>query len=205
MINLNRNVKDNDTVMSNQLFSPPFHAYCRKSRSFLFMLLLVTIFFSGGQTVVAAEEAIKPPSGEDMTEKTLNRDEILKQLFGGQDLFFYHRENRPDPFLPFIREKVLQQKTGEEVVEEELTGLRKFEPGQLTLVAIVFKGKIPMAMVQDPVGLGYILGEGTKIGRYGTVEEITPSAVIVQQTTRTWDQEKLFKRVEMVLPKEGEK
>jgi len=170
------------------------------------MLLLLTLFFSGRQTAVAAEEAIKPPSGEDTTEKTLNRDEILKQIFGGQDLFFYHRENRPDPFLPFIREKVLQQKMGsEEVVEEELTGLRKFEPGQLTLVAIVFKGKIPMAMVQDPVGLGYILEEGTKIGRYGIVEEITPSAVIVQQTTRTWDQEKLFKRVEMVLPKEGEK
>ena len=64
----------------------------------------------------------------------------------------------------------------------------------------------PVAMVQDPVGKGYIIRPGTLIGRYGVVEKITGGRVIVKQrTASTWTREKLFKRVEMVLPKEGER
>ena len=170
-------------------------------------LLLVSCLLLSPATAAAADTQTSPEVDAEQ-EKVPDRNEILRQIFGAQDLYFYHRENRPDPFLPFIQEKVIQQNAQgggvEEIPQEELTGLRKFEPGQLSLVAIVFRGNSPIAMVQDPVGQGYIVKEGMKIGRYGLVEEITPNAVVIQQTTRTWDQEKLFKRVEMVLRKEGE-
>ena len=178
----------------------------KRNRACLGLLLLSILLFSPPPSIGAVEKT--PASGAEQ-ENTLDPNEILRQLFGGQDLYFYRRENRPDPFMPFIREKVIQQNVQpgnvvEEIPQEELKGLQKFEPGQLSLVAIVFKGNKPLAMVQDPVGQGYIVKEGMNIGRYGIVEEITPNAVVIQQTTRTWDQEKLFKRVEMVLRKEGE-
>ena len=43
------------------------------------------------------------------------------------DSFVYKRERRTDPFVPFVRERVVATKTP----VEELTGMRKFEPGQL--------------------------------------------------------------------------
>jgi len=153
--------------------------------------------------VTVAEEAVEAP-----TELQVDRQEILRQIFGEEELFLYRTDRRRDPFMPFLKEKTVEQelRTEEEIPAEELTGLRRFEPGQLTLVAIVLGTDGPLAMVQDPVGKGYIVREGTPIGRYGVVEKITTGRVIVKQrTASTWTREKLFKRVEMVLPKEGEK
>ena len=62
-----------------------------------------------------------------------------------------------------------------------------------------------VAMAQDSSGKGYLLKEGMKIGRTGIIEKITGNTVIIKQTTTTWDQKKLYSRVEMVLRKEGEK
>ena len=73
------------------------------------------------------------------------------------------------------------------------------------MVAIILKQPSPIAMVQDSVGKGYVLEEGMKIGRTGVIEEINANTVIIKQTTTTWNREKLFRRVEMVLRKEGEK
>lgn len=188
-------------LKSNSITKRFFEEACRGR-----LLLLLLLLFS----LVPAANAAEPPEVDTETEqeRVADRNEILRQIFGSEDMYFYHRENRPDPFLPFIREQVIQQavKSGgeQEVPLEELTGLRKYEPGQLTLVAIVFRGNTPIAMVQDPVGQGYIVKEGMNIGRYGVIEEITPNEVVVKQTTQTWDREKLFKRVEMVLRKEGE-
>ncbi|HHK60728.1 MAG TPA: hypothetical protein ENJ73_03255 [Desulfobacterales bacterium] len=151
----------------------------------------------------AGPSAAAPPAPKE------NAAEILRQILGAEDLFFYRAEGRRDPFMPFIREKVVEQEVRaeeEDIPEEKLTGLRRFEPGQLTLVAIVQGAAGPVAMVQDPVGKGYIIRPGTLIGRYGVVEKITGGRVIVKQrTASTWTREKLFKRVEMVLPKEGER
>ena len=44
-----------------------------------------------------------------------------------------------------------------------------------------------------------------KIGRTGIIEKITANTVIIKQTTTNWNKEKLSRRVEMVLRKEGEK
>lgn len=127
-------------------------------------------------------------------------EEFLRQGFNLG--FSYQREGRADPFFPFLAQEMLQAATAE---REELTGMRRFEPGQLTLVAIVQGGRHPLAMVQDAAGVGYIIRPGTPIGRTGEVTAIAADRVIIRQEAFSLTKEKEYRTVEMVLQKEGEK
>lgn len=126
-----------------------------------------------------------------------------------QPAFEYQLENRPDPFVPFITEKAASSNVNmDEIVEndEPLTGMQLFEPGQLTVVAMVKTNKEFLAMVQDFTGKGYVLSEGMKIGRHGVVKSFTPQSVIVEETTVTRAGKKSVTEVVMLLKKEeGEK
>jgi Tfp pilus assembly protein PilP len=122
--------------------------------------------------------------------------------------FEYKLENRPDPFVPFITEKAAASNVDmDEVIDnkEPLTGMQLFEPGQLTLVALIKKGSENMAMVQDFTGKGYVLSEGTKIGRRGVVKNFMPQSVIIEETAVTRAGKKTVTEVVMLLKKEGEK
>ena len=116
--------------------------------------------------------------------------------------------NRPDPFLPFITDKTTDQKTGDpnEIIDkkEPLTGMQLFEPAQLSLVALMETGKDKFAMVQDSTGKGYVLTEGTKIGRRGIVKAISPNKVLVEEMAETRGGKKILSYIDMVLKKEGE-
>jgi Pilus assembly protein, PilP len=122
--------------------------------------------------------------------------------------FEYHLENRPDPFVPFITEKAASSNVNmDEIVDsgEPLTGMQIFEPGQLTVVALVKTEEEDLAMVQDFTGKGYTLSRGMKIGRHGVVKSFTPQSVIVEETTVTRAGKKSVTEVVMLLKKEGEK
>ena len=114
------------------------------SRTYKFIFLLTAIFAIiglQGMDVFAAEEKVVEEQKElKFTEKMAA---ILFQDSG--DSFVYKREGRTDPFVSFVQEKVLAVKTP----VEELTGMRKFEPGQLTVVAIILGAADKFAMVQD--------------------------------------------------------
>jgi type IV pilus assembly protein PilP len=131
--------------------------------------------------------------------------EALKELIASMNLkpFTYQVEGRTDPFLPFISQKVMQEVA--ETKPEKLTGMRQFEPGQLTLVSIIFTESSPMAMVEDSSHKGYIVRKGTKIGRSGIISKISPNKVIIKQLSYSMTREKKYKTVEMTLRKEGEK
>lgn len=121
--------------------------------------------------------------------------------------FEYVLENRPDPFVPFITEKAATSTVDmNEIVDksEPLTGMQLFEPGQLTLVALLKKNAEDVAMVEDFTGKGYILLEGTKIGRRGVVKDIAPNAVIIEETAVTRAGKEIVTQVVMTLKKEGE-
>ena len=118
-----------------------------------------------------------------------------------ENAFVYKREGRNDPFVPFVQERVVST----EVPVEELTGMRKFEPGQLSVVAIVMSPMDRFAMVQDSNNQGYIVREGILLGRTGVVEAIEPNKVIVKNYTYNLAGDKIYKTVEMVLKQEGEK
>ena len=148
-------------------------------------------------SVFAAEgKAAKEQKELKFTEK------MAAILFQGvDDSFVYKREGRSDPFVPFIKEKVVATRTP----VEELTGMRKFEPGQLSVVAIVMSAADRFAMVQDSNNQGYVIREGLLLGRTGVVEAIVPNKVIVKNYTYNLAGDKIYKTVEMVLNQEGEK
>jgi hypothetical protein len=123
--------------------------------------------------------------------------------------FVYEMANRPDPFMPFITEKTTDQGTVDpnEIVEkkEVLTGMQIFEPGQLSLVALLNTEGQKYAMVQDFTGKGYIITEGTKIGKRGVVKTIEPNKVLIEETAETRAGKKIVSYIDMILKKEGEK
>jgi len=170
------------------------------SRTYKFIFLLTAIFSIiglQGMDVFAAEEKVVEEQKElKFTEKMAA---ILFQDSG--DSFVYKREGRTDPFVSFVQEKVLAVKTP----VEELTGMRKFEPGQLTVVAIILGAADKFAMVQDSNNQGYIIREGLLLGRTGVVEAVVPNKVIVKNYTYNLAGDKIYKTVEMVLNQEGEK
>jgi len=120
--------------------------------------------------------------------------------------FEYQIEGRPDPFLPFVTERSTRNDNSDEIVDEnlQLTGMQLFEPGQLTLVALLVTEGDRLAMVQDFTGKGYIIKEGIKIGRRGVVADIIDNKVIIEETARTRGGKTLTNQIAMVLKKEGE-
>jgi len=125
------------------------------------------------------------------------------------DVFEYALEGRPDPFVPFITDKATVSGPVidmDEIIEKKviLTGMQLFEPGQLTLVALLKSETEDFAMVQDFTGKGYVITEGTKIGRKGVVKNIAPNTVIIEETAETRAGKKIITEVVMTLKKEGE-
>jgi type IV pilus assembly protein PilP len=138
---------------------------------------------------------------------TLEQPQAESQAAGSSAQFEYVLENRADPFVPFITEKAASSTVDmNEIIEnnEPLTGMQLFEPGQLTLVALLKKNVADVAMVEDFTGKGYILLEGTKIGRRGVVKDIAPNAVIIEETAVTRAGKEIVTQVVMTLKKEGE-
>ncbi len=121
--------------------------------------------------------------------------------------FEYILENRADPFVPFITEKAATSSVDmNEIIDtsEPLTGMQLFEPGQLTLVALLKKEHGNVAMVEDFTGKGYILLKGTKIGRRGVVKDIAPNTVVIEETAVTRAGKEIITKIVMTLKKEGE-
>ncbi|MFA7346963.1 MAG: pilus assembly protein PilP [Desulfurivibrionaceae bacterium] len=115
--------------------------------------------------------------------------------------FIYNRE-RPDPFFPFLTQEIMK---ADAKAKAELTGTQKYEPSQLTLVAIVSGKRGLLAMVQDSSGIGYVLRKGTKIGETGEVIQIAQDKVIIEQSLKNIAGERTSRKIEMILSKEGEK
>ena len=115
----------------------------------------------------------------------------------------YKLSARPDPFKPFIAPQTVNPN---ELVDDnrELTGMQVFEPGQLTLVAVMDTPRGRLAMVEDVTKKGYLLREGILIGRHGEVTEIQRDQVIVTETARTRGGEEIKTLVSMKLKRDGE-
>ena len=162
------------------------------------VILLITCILLFPLTLHAGEEtSLNEPDGQD--------NPFDLQI--SEDDFSYQLEGRPDPFLPFITEKTTTNEIADEIieVEEELTGMRRFEPGQLKLVAVMFADSGKLAMVEDVTGKGYVLREGTEIGKRGVVEEIRRHEVIIKETSRTRSGKEIVNYITMRLQKEGDK
>jgi type IV pilus assembly protein PilP len=138
-------------------------------------------------------------------------DNPSAQIAGDEGVveFEYKLDDRPDPFAPFIsKEKPDPAMVTDEIVNDDtevLSGMRLFEPGQLTLVAVMALQGKNIAMVQDVTGRGYILNEGMLIGRNGIVTRIDADQVLVTNTSHTRAGRTITKDIPMRLKNEGEK
>ena len=167
--------------------------YCVLS---IFSLLTISLY-----SLSIANENAKQEQGTENSTLELNF-EIT------QSDFEYQIENRPDPFVPFYtgEASTVPELDPNEIVEtrERLTGMQLFEPGQLNLVALMKVEGMYIAMVEDFKGQGYIVETGTKIGRRGTVKEIMPNKVLIEEIAITRAGKELRSEIVMALRKEGE-
>ena len=164
-----------------------------------FIILACIVFLFGFTVAAMAEAKVSTGEKQDGPSSPL---EIKKS----ESVFEYQLEGRQDPFQPFISEKVTSNENLDEIIDENkvLTGMQLFEPGQLTLVALMKAGTSQLAMVQDFTGKGYVITEGTKICRRGVVASITDGKVLIEETAITRGGKTLKTQIAMVLKKEGE-
>jgi type IV pilus assembly protein PilP len=106
--------------------------------------------------------------------------------------YVYDPKGKPDPFKPLIVERPevpLSKRVAQKVIEEgsrTATPLEKMELNQLKLVALIWNIKEPKAMVEDGTGKGYILANGTSLGKNkGRVSQITSAGVVVSEQYET--------------------
>lgn len=172
-------------------------AYLKKF--FLTVALVAALCCWGAlETTSAQPETVAPNSSAAVDPAQA----LETALASGQTPPFIYNRERPDPFFPFLTQEIMK---AEARAKAELTGTQKFEPAQLTLVAIVSSKRGFLAMVQDSSGIGYVLRKGTKIGETGKVIQITQDKVIIEQSLKTVTGEPTSRKTEMILNKEGEK
>ncbi|MCI5195251.1 MAG: hypothetical protein D3919_03275 [Candidatus Electrothrix sp. AW5] len=139
-------------------------------------------------------------------DDTASKAEELREV----DKFNYQFEDRHDPFLPFLSQKKTQNPDEDETpaateTGELLTGMRRFEPGQLKLVALLTIGNKKVAMAEDVTGKGYRLHENMHIGRYGIINRIRDEQVEITESYKTRTGRAITKEIVMRLKKDGDK
>lgn len=110
----------------------------------------------------------------------------------------YSSAGKRDPFRPLALKARATSRP-----RENLSPLEKYELGQLKLVAIVWDVKDPRAMVEDSVGLGYIVKVGTPIGaNEGKVKAIKPGEIVIEEFHTDFFGARKSREVTMNLPAE---
>jgi type IV pilus assembly protein PilP len=183
-------------VMINQ----EFHTSMLNTKFVYTVYLICVCLFTTGQFTAIC-------FAEDMADSQLEQQETkAAKDVNAANGFTYQLEGRPDPFEPFIRPQVATTAEPDEIIEENrrLTGMQLFEPGQLTLVAVMFAEGEKMAMVEDVTGKGYIIKEDMLIGRRGIVSRITEDQVIITEKAHTRSGKEIVSTVVMRLNKEGD-
>jgi len=103
---------------------------------------------------------------------------------------------RRDPFRSFALDVRSETRV-------PVTPLQRYELGQLTVVATVWDVSPPRAMVEDSVGMGYIITLGTPIGHNGgVVTAIEPQHVMVEEHVLDLYGREQINRIVMETPKE---
>jgi len=91
--------------------------------------------------------------------------------------FSYDPTGLRDPFRSFEWERDL-------LAETEVRGpLEEFDVSQLSVVGVVWNVGNARALIQDPSGQGFIVGEGARVGKNdGRIIKIDDSVVVVKET-----------------------
>ena len=105
----------------------------------------------------------------------------------------YDSTGKRDPFRSFVWDRP-------EILAGEPTEgpLEKFDIGQLSLLAVVWKTGNARALVQDPSGGNYIVAQGARMGKNsGRVTHIEDGLVVVRETYVDYLGQETQKNIEM--------
>lgn len=113
-------------------------------------------------------------------------------LVASGDAYAYDAKEKRDPFRSFVLDEAARREN------HERGPLEQFDLSQLTLVAVVWGTERPRALVTDPSGRGYVVQEGTPIGKNeGQVIRITDNTLLVRETYVDYLGEATSKEIEM--------
>ena len=131
-----------------------------------------------------------PPAANPVKGKV---DESAPALGDQIAAYRYDSTGKRDPFRSFLWVR------SEIVAETPMEGpLEKFDIGQLSLLAIIWKTGNARALVQDPSGGNFIVSEGTRVGKNsGRVTRIEDGLVVVRETYVDYLGQETRKDIEM--------
>lgn len=135
-----------------------------------------------GKTPSGAEApAGEPESGAD--ESMEERTSAIQSL--SDDRPPYDPAGKRDPFKPFIRLVDIPAAGPAPVV---VPPLQRYPLDQFRISGIVWMSGKPQAMVVDPEGNTYFLGDGDRIGnKEGEIVEVRENGLLVEETIRSED------------------
>lgn len=108
----------------------------------------------------------------------------------------YDPTGKPDPFRSYIRVYLSRQQRSGSLS----TPLERFDLSQLRVTAVIWGTERPRALITDPSGKGYIISEGTPIGKNsGRVVQIGDNKVLVKETYVDFGGQASTKEIEMRL------
>lgn len=190
-------------------------------QSFSFVLLFLMIFFlSWGcgekeepakAPVVSKKIAVKkkarvPEKGE--TAKTeASTKKPAKDVVGQESQAttrIYDPKQRIDPFAPVFgaKKEDAEERVGKRKKRIPQTPLERISLDQLKLVAIIRASTGNRALVEDAMGKGYIIRNGTYIGlNSGMVTQINANSVIVEEEVENLKGDFVLQSTEIKLQK----
>lgn len=153
----------------------------------------VTVSDYQAQRQAAAQRMGKPKASVAKSTEPARPAEADPSSFGAAGKgATYVSAGKRDPFRSFI----LEQSKNHDI--RDRGPLEQFELAQLALQAVVWDTPRPRALVTDPSGRGYIVAEGTPIGKNeGVVMKIADNLVVVRETYVDYLGERTEKDIEM--------
>ncbi len=96
--------------------------------------------------------------------------------------YVYDSTGKPDPFIPLIADEASTKVATPQRSTTPMTPLQKYDLSELKLVAVVAKAMSMTAVLEDPAGFGYIVKEGTLVGKNeGVIKKITGDSLVVEE------------------------
>lgn len=136
-------------------------------------LVPVVLLFAGCGSPPSASKTLAKPA---IAKPVAKASEPEHPAAPAEEVYAYSAIGKRDPFRSPLDDLIVQSQT------DSQCPLCKWELDQLRLVAVVTGTGNPVAMVEDPDGVGHVVRQGTQVGRRnGKVTTIRRDEVVVAE------------------------